>query len=375
MRAQKVSVALITNTISKPGGAEYVTIAMYDSLRKLKNVHVFILGREDHIDTNALAKWVAPDLAYDISKHYIHMHRFPLNTLLDLRKYNLIINTRSNEVLAPAHIHYLHWIFSPYGVKDSEALTYYRNTYGISDQYLKYLIRHVLHLTQIKVSRLVLANSRYVANLLKDLGVSARVLYPPVRSREIIQNTSYIRRNNREKIIVTITRIAPGKQLETIPLIASKVKDAKFILAGSLNDKDYYMKLLRLKKVFNADNFTIIPNIDTADLHTLLDKALIYLHTAKHEQFGIAVVEAMAAGAIPIVHKSGGPWHDILEERDGLYGYSYSTVEEAIEKIRDIISNPYRHVEVSERARLRALVFDEQIFKAKFREIIKSLLK
>jgi len=375
MRAQRVSVALITNTISKPGGAEYVTIAMYDSLRKLKNVHVFILGREDHIDADALAKWVAPDLAYDISKHYIHMHRFPLNTLLDLREYNLVVNTRSNEVLAPAHIHYLHWIFSPYGVKDPEALTYYRNAYGISDQYLKYLIRHVLHLTQIKVSRLVLANSRYVANLLKDLGVSARVLYPPVRSREIIQNTSYIRRNNREKIIVTITRIAPGKQLETIPLIASKVKDAKFILAGSLNDKDYYMKLLRLKKVFNADNFTIIPNIDTADLHTLLGKALIYLHTAKHEQFGIAVVEAMAAGAIPIVHKSGGPWHDILEERDGLYGYSYSTVEEAIEKIRDIISNPYRHVEVSERARLRALVFDEQIFKAKFREIIKSLLK
>jgi len=151
---------------------------------------------------------------------------------------------------------------SPYGVKDSEALTYYRNAYGISDQYLKYLIRHVLYLTQIKVSRLVLANSRYVTNLLKDLGVSVRVLYPPVRSREIIQSTSYIRRNNRERMIVTITRIAPGKQLETIPLIASKVKDAKFILVGSLNDKDYYMKLLRLKKVFNADNFTIIPNID-----------------------------------------------------------------------------------------------------------------
>jgi len=53
----------------------------------------------------------------------------------------------------------------------------------------------------------------------------------------------------------------------------------------------------------------------------------------------------------------------------------FSTVEEALEKIRDIISNPYRHVEVSERTRLRALAFDEQIFKAKFREIIKSLLK
>jgi glycosyltransferase involved in cell wall biosynthesis len=222
---------------------------------------------------------------------------------------------------------------SPYGVKDSEALTYYRNAYGISDQYLKYLIRHVLYLTQIKVSRLVLANSRYVTNLLKDLGVSVRVLYPPVRSREIIQSTSYIRRNNRERMIVTITRIAPGKQLETIPLIASKVKDAKFILVGSLNDKDYYMKLLRLKKVFNADNFTIIPNIDKTNLYALLGKALIYLHTARHEQFGIAVVETMAAGAIPIVHKSGGPWHDILEERGGLYGYSLTLLKRLLRKL------------------------------------------
>ena len=222
---------------------------------------------------------------------------------------------------------------SPYGVKDSEALTYYRNAYGISDQYLKYLIRHVLYLTQIKVSRLVLANSRYVTNLLKDLGVSVRVLYPPVRSREIIQSTSYIRRNNRERMIVTITRIAPGKQLETIPLIASKVKDAKFILVGSLNDKDYYMKLLRLKKVFNADNFTIIPNIDKTNLYALLGKALIYLHTARHEQFGIAVVETMAAGEIPIVHKSGGPWHDILEERGGLYGYSLTLLKRLLRKL------------------------------------------
>jgi len=222
---------------------------------------------------------------------------------------------------------------SPYGVKDSEALTYYRNAYGISDQYLKYLIRHVLYLTQIKVSRLVLANSRYVTNLLKDLGVSVRVLYPPVRSREIIQSTSYIRRNNRERMIVTITRIAPGKQLEIIPLIASKVKDAKFILVGSLNDKDYYMKLLRLKKVFNADNFTIIPNIDKTNLYALLGKALIYLHTARHEQFGIAVVETMAAGAIPIVHKSGGPWHDILEERGGLYGYSLALLKRLLRKL------------------------------------------
>ena len=56
-------------------------------------------------------------------------------------------------------------------------------------------------------------------------------------------------------------------------------------------------------------------------------------------------------------------------------GTLIALLKRPLKKIRDIISNPYRHVEVSERARLRALTFDEQIFKAKFREIIKSFLK
>jgi len=374
MRAQRVSAALITNTISKPGGAEYVTIAMYDSLRKLKNVHAFILGREDYIDVNAFTKWVVPDLAYDISKHYVHMRRFPLNTLLDFRKYDLVVNTRSNEVLAPAHVHYLHGVIPPYIVGSNEAMMYYEVAYGIERRHIRDIIRSLLHLIQLKITKLVLVNSRYTTNLLATLGLKAEVLHPPVRSKEVMQyiNTKWL---YRKRFIINISRISPGKRLEIIPLIASKIPEAKFVLVGSIQDYNYYLKLMKLKKLANADNFLIIPNISRHEIYRLLNDSIIYLHMASHETFGISIVESMAAGCIPVVYKDGGPWYDILEERDGLYGYSYSTIEEAIERIRDIVSNPYRHVEVSERARLRALVFDEQIFEAKFREIIKSFLK
>jgi glycosyltransferase involved in cell wall biosynthesis len=370
-----INIALVTNTISKPGGAENVTISMYDSLRSLTGAHAFILGREEYASINMLIKWVNSDLAHEISKHYVYMRRFPLNTLLDLRKYDLVVNTRSNEVLAPAHIHYLHWIFSPYGIKDSEALTYYRNSYNVYDQSMKYIIRHVLHYMQLKISRLVLANSGYVANLLRELGINAAVLHPPVKSREIMQYTLNSKWENRRKIVVTINRIAPGKQLEYLPLIASKVKDLKFVLVGSIYDKNYYVKLLRFKKVLGAENFIIMPDINRHDLYKLLNDSSIYFHTARHEQFGIAVVEAMAAGVIPVIHRSGGPWYDIFNEKDGIYGLSYSNIEEATEKIKDIASNPYKYAEVSERARFRALAFDEQLFKIKFREIIKNILK
>jgi glycosyltransferase involved in cell wall biosynthesis len=365
-------VALITNTISRPGGAEYLTIAMYISLREIKDLRIDVLGREKNLDINALNKWIGPKVTHELSKHYVYIREFPLN-ILKLKDYNLVINTRSNEVLAPAHIHYLHWIFSPYGVKNPDVLAYYKESYGINGRSMRYLARYMLHYVQLKVSRLVLANSRYVANLLKDLGVNATILHPPVRSEEILQYTQSSKWSDR-RIVLTITRIAPGKLLETLPVIAAKVKSAKFVLAGSLQDENYYAKLLRLKKALDVDNFTIVPNVSRHELYELLGKALIYLHTAKHEQFGIAVAEAMAAGAIPIVHRSGGPWHDILDGKDGFYGYSYGNIEESIEKIKDIVNNPHRYAEVSERARLRALVFDEQLFKVKFKEIIKNLL-
>ena len=369
-----INIALVTNTISKPGGAENVTISMYDSLRSLTGAHAFILGREEYASINMLIKWVNSDLAHEISKHYVYMRRFPLNTLLDLRKYDLVVNTRSNEVLAPAHVHYLHGVIPPYIVGSNEAMMYYEVAYGVERRHIRDIIRSLLHLVQLRVTRLVLANSRYTTNLLATLGLKAKVLHPPVRSKEVMQyiNTKWL---YRKRIIINISRISPEKRLEIIPLIASKIPEASFVLVGSIQDYSYYLKLMKLKKLANADNFLIIPNISRHEIYRLLNDSIIYLHMAPHETFGISIVESMAAGCIPVVYKDGGPWYDILEERDGLYGYSYNTVEETIEKIRDIISNPYRHVEVSERARLRALVFDEQIFKAKFREIIKSFLK
>jgi alpha-1,2-mannosyltransferase len=40
------------------------------------------------------------------------------------------------------------------------------------------------------------------------------------------------------------------------------------------------------------------------------------------EHFGISVVEAMVSGLVPVVHSSGGPWLDILEQGKGGFGYN-----------------------------------------------------
>jgi alpha-1,2-mannosyltransferase len=45
--------------------------------------------------------------------------------------------------------------------------------------------------------------------------------------------------------------------------------------------------------------------VSFTELQALLGEAVGGLHTMQDEHFGISVVEYMAAGAVPIAHKSG----------------------------------------------------------------------
>ena len=54
----------------------------------------------------------------------------------------------------------------------------------------------------------------------------------------------------------------------------------------------------------------------------------------RNEHYGISVVEAMSYGLVPVVPESGGPWEDIIEH--GRYGYGFNSVDEAVEKIKNV---------------------------------------
>ncbi|MCK4438845.1 glycosyltransferase, partial [Candidatus Bathyarchaeota archaeon] len=71
----------------------------------------------------------------------------------------------------------------------------------------------------------------------------------------------------------------------------------------------------------------------------LMKESSVYLSTQPNEAFGMAVLEAMSAGCVPVVYRDGGPWHDILCARNGEVGYGYTTGEEAAGCIADVLSD------------------------------------
>jgi len=82
----------------------------------------------------------------------------------------------------------------------------------------------------------------------------------------------------------------------------------------------------------------------------------------------------MAAGLIPVVHRSGGPWTDIVEF--GKYGFGFSNLEEA-----EYITYNLTHLSegelctIREKAVVKAKTFSYDVFLRRFNAIVNNLTR
>ncbi len=104
----------------------------------------------------------------------------------------------------------------------------------------------------------------------------------------------------------------------------------------------------------------------------LMKQCSILLSTQQDEAFGMVVVEAMSMGCIPVVYRDGGPWTDILEEKDGIIGSSYENTLEAQEKIEQILGDGELRAEMRENSVKRSREFSAEVFEEKITRTIKE---
>ena len=87
------------------------------------------------------------------------------------------------------------------------------------------------------------------------------------------------------------------------------------------------------------------------------------------EHFGISVIEAMAFGCVPVVHKSGGP---LFIMGTALADLAYADQPEFIEINRRLIANPEALPDLGAKARSRAFEFDREHFIAKLASVVEK---
>ena len=159
---------------------------------------------------------------------------------------------------------------------------------------------------------LVLTNSEYTRKAISNaFNIDAKILYPPV-DVETFQEIA-LKSNQRDDMVLVISRIAPDKQIENAIEVARIMRGRGIgkimTIAGNLHyyDHQYYQQMKNMIADYDlSDYVSLQTNISFSRLIQLMQLAKVYFHPRIDEHFGISIVEAMASGLVPVVSNIGG---------------------------------------------------------------------
>jgi len=344
-------IALIHDSLNAYGGAERLALAFAKALKEgghLVDLYVVEKTRWDRVEKLTSYDRSVIDDEYVLSSYGIipsiygrFLNWFSRDVIgihgVRRRKYDVVVATK--QILVPIFVDVLYMHFPDF-VPGFEYLYYpdrymYNTSLRIYSRPAALLSRLLISLFKnMEYKPTILTNSRFSASVIsRFLGVNGLVVYPPVNVEEYLPLS---RNKDRDNTVLVIGRIEPAKNIASVPFIAEKVKNGRFVIIGSIGSYSYYKHLVGLIKSLKVeDRVRILPNASEWQKIELLRKAKVYLHPMKYEHFGISIVEAMAAGLVPVVHRSGGPWTDIVEF--GRYGFGFRDEDEAASIIENAL--------------------------------------
>ena len=169
--------------------------------------------------------------------------------------------------------------------------------------------------------------------------------------------------NCSDTYFITTSRFVNWKRLDLAVKACIKT-NKKLILIGEGPEEKHLKRLAK-----NHQNIIFLPKMNQKGLKKYLENAAAYLFPSK-EPFGIAPVEALAAGCPVIAYKAGGALDYIKDGENGLFfeTQSVTSLAEAIEKFD-------REKFIKAKISASALPFDTEIFKTKMKEFINEKVR
>jgi glycosyltransferase involved in cell wall biosynthesis len=176
------------------------------------------------------------------------------------------------------------------------------------------------------------------------------ILSPPI-DIETFRNVALMANGDDERndIILVISRIAPHKKIENAIKLAKILKDNNIgkgmKIVGNLYYYyfDYYSELKQIVLGLGlTDYITFEINASLDKLLSIIRESRVYFHPMVGEHFGMAVLEAIAAGLIPVVPNEGGLTEFVPQQ------YQFNTIEQAAK----IIMYVFNHLPKTERIKI-----------------------
>jgi glycosyltransferase involved in cell wall biosynthesis len=225
----------------------------------------------------------------------------------------------------------------------------------------------------------IVANSEFTRTWIERLwGRRAGLLFPPV---------SPIEPGAKDRTVLTVGRFFPRgsghskKQLEMVRAFRSLCERGlqgwTLHLVGGCEERGRpYLDEVRAA----ADGLPVQLHVGAtgAELRALYGQASIYWHATgldededrhpdRFEHFGITTVEAMSAGAVPVVIGAAGQAEVV---RDGIDGLLFEDLEGLVDRTWELVGDPDRLSELSVAARTRAADFGPDAFSAAVLDLV-----
>jgi glycosyltransferase involved in cell wall biosynthesis len=244
-------------------------------------------------------------------------------------------------------------------------------------------------LTPVRVGEFVqsydlfVANSRYTGRWAKQWwGVDSDVLSPPVQLRSP---------GPKEQLIVSVGRFFGAgsghskRQLEMVhafrQLVEGGLTGWRLVLIGgcSPEHREYAMEVRRAAQGLPVEVRLSAPG---GFVDATLASASIYWHAAglntdlqghpdRAEHFGIAPIEAMSAGAVPVLFEAGGPAEVVQHDVNGLL---YRSVTELVDHTRALIGDPERMQRLAAAAQASAKGYSREHNEEGVRRLVQRVL-
>ena len=140
-------------------------------------------------------------------------------------------------------------------------------------------------------------------------------------------------------------------------------------LVGGLSDRPADRTYFAQLQGMAGPGTSLLANVARSEIKEQFARAKLFVHAAgfgespskpeAEEHFGIVTVEAMAAGAVPIVVNRGGQ-PEVVEH--GVSGFVWNTIEELKHYIVTLAGDDARREQMAAAARIRAARFSRQNF-------------
>ncbi|KAG9333386.1 hypothetical protein JZ751_012695 [Albula glossodonta] len=243
---------------------------------------------------------------------------------------------------------------------------------------LYYLAFAVLYGLAGAASHVVMVNSSWtlghILALWRAPGRTA-VVYPPCDVQAFLGSPLDEHSDRKRHRLVSVGQFRPEKDHRLQIRAFRKLLERRgagpereavtLVLIGGCRNEEDEDRVLMLRGLCQelgvADRVEFKLNIRFEELKSELTSATIGLHTMWNEHFGIGVVECMAAGAVILAHKSGGPQLDIVVPHEGrptgFLADDEDSYADAMERI--LALTPAERLEIRQNARASVARFSD----------------